>query len=131
MSLARAVSREWTGWSADAGASGTTAAAQRGQGAIGGGGNRSPWDNRKHEALFSSAMREKHFSVYGMAFMMAVELNRASAAREGYSADIDYVLDDGNRFKQHIIQMYDSIRRMPELAEYRVGSLDFDTDANV
>lgn len=89
------------------------------------------WDNRKHEALFSEEMRRKYFSVYGLTFMMAVEINRASAANQGYTADIDYVLDDGNRFKKHIVQMYDSIEKAPELAGHKVGSLDFKTDSEV
>ncbi len=89
------------------------------------------WDNRKHEALFSNQMRRKYLSVYGLAFMMAVEINRATAARQGYTASIDYVLDDGNRFKHHIVQMHNSIRTLPELAQFSVGSLRFEDDAAV
>ena len=89
------------------------------------------WDNRKHEGLFSETMRQKHFSVYALAFMMAVEINRASAARQNYNGEIDYVLDDGNRFKRHIVQMHDVIGRLPEPAEHKVGSLVFGTDAEI
>jgi hypothetical protein len=89
------------------------------------------WDNRKHEALFSDHMRQRYFSVYGLAFMMAVEINRGSGSNAGYSTPIDYVLDDGNRFKSHIQQMYDSIKNNPELAEFNVGSMEFADDKNV
>jgi hypothetical protein len=88
-------------------------------------------DNRRHEALFSQDLREKYFSVYTMAFMMAVEINRASAARAGYLGDIDYVLDEGNRYRPHVKAMYDIIRVTPDLAQFKVGSLEFCNDSGI
>ena len=51
------------------------------------------WSNRAHEKLFSDWLRKKHFSVYGLMFMMTVEINRGSATAQGYRSLIDYVLD--------------------------------------
>jgi hypothetical protein len=89
------------------------------------------WDNRAHEVLFSANLRKRLFSVYSMIFMMAVEINRGSAAGQHYEGVIDYVLDDGNRFKRHVGQMHKSIRALPALADRRVGSLKFDSDSRV
>lgn len=89
------------------------------------------WDNRKHEVLFSDAMRQDHFSVYAMAFMMAVEINRASAVSQRYISTVDYILDDGNRFKQQIIRMHNSITTLPSLRQFQVGALHFNTDTNI
>ena len=89
------------------------------------------WNNRAHEALFSSNMRKRFFSVYCLGFLMVVEINRASAAHQGYDNVIDYVLDDGNRFKRQVRQMYNSIRALPELSNHKVGSLTFETDSKV
>ena len=88
-------------------------------------------DNRQHEILFSPAMRQRHFSVYAMAFMMAVEINRASAAHQGYTANVDFVLDDGNRYRRQVEGMHAAIQRSEELARFQVGSLDFKTDSEV
>ncbi len=89
------------------------------------------WNNRKHEGLFSDSMRQAHLSVYAMTFMMAVEINRGTAAHQGYDGEIDYVVDDGNRFKRQIVQMHGVIKQLPELAESKVGSLLFGTDSDV
>jgi hypothetical protein len=88
-------------------------------------------DNRQHETLFSDSLREEHFSVYASGFMMAVEINRAIALREGYAGNIDYVLDAGNRYRRHVVQLHNSIRTLPELAEFKVGLLEFKTDAGI
>ncbi len=80
------------------------------------------WDNRKHEELFSDAMRQEHFSVYAMTFMMAVEVNRGSAAHQGYDGEIDYVVDDGNRFKRHMTRMHRVIKQLPDLHSAGRGS---------
>ena len=51
--------------------------------------------------------------------MIAVEINRAGADTAGYEMDIDYVLDQGNSYSRHVVQMYDSIKKLPELARFR------------
>ena len=89
------------------------------------------WHNRKHELLFSASMRQRFFSVYGLLFMMAVEVNRGSAVHAQYEQTIDYVLDDGNQFKTQVDQMYQSIRKLPELAAHKVGRLEFFPDTTV
>jgi hypothetical protein len=63
--------------------------------------------------------------------MMAVEVNRAKSEREGSRSVIDYVLDDGNQYKKHILQFHDAIHKNSDLAEFRVGALTFNTDTNV
>src|SRR6266498_5124400 len=67
-------------------------------------------NNRQHETLFSSDLRQKIFSVYAPAFLMTVEINRASAARAQYKGAVDFVFDDGNQFKRHLVALHDSIR---------------------
>lgn len=89
------------------------------------------WDNRKHEALFSPDMRQQFLSVYAMAFMMAVEINRSHAVRANYSANIDYIVDDGNRYKAQVSRMHREIKSQPELSDRLVGALDFRTDTDV
>lgn len=88
-------------------------------------------DNRRHEQLFSTRMRDEHFSVYGMAFMMAVEINRASAVQHGYRGTIDYVLDEGNQLKRHVVQMHEAIERNSQLRRFQVGHLHFATDTAI
>jgi len=89
------------------------------------------WDNRKHEGHFSQEVRERYFSVYGFTFLMAVEINRGMAVRHNYGGVVDYVLDDGNRYKRQISAMHDSIHMLPQLSEHPVGSLSFGTDTQL
>lgn len=89
------------------------------------------WDNRMHEQLFSDEMRRLFFSVYTLVFMMAVEINRATAERQGFQSIIDYVVDDGNRYKKHVQQTHTSIHTVPELSDFKVGGLSFGTDTNI
>jgi len=87
------------------------------------------WHNRKHELLFSASMRQRFLSVYGLLFMMAVEINRGSGKHAGYEKRIDYVLDDGNQFKGQVDEMHNSISTLTELFEHKVGSLTFKSDS--
>jgi len=89
------------------------------------------WNNRSHEELFSAYLRGKHLSVYGLIFLMVVEINRASAAKQNYKHKIDYVLDDGNRFKKHVNQYKSAIKGAATLAANLVGEVDFKTDSSV
>jgi hypothetical protein len=88
-------------------------------------------NNRIHEASFSTKLREEVFSVYSLAFMMTVEINRASAAHQGYTSTIDFVFDEGNRYRRQVQALYDSIRANPEAEEYKVGTLEFCSDKQV
>ena len=87
-------------------------------------------NNRQHEQLFSQALRQEAFSVYASAFLMAIEINRASAVRAKYDGAIDFVFDDGNQFKGHLIAFHESIHKL-NLAEGCVGSLVFATDTDL
>ena len=66
-----------------------------------------------------------------MAFLMVIEINRASAVKQGYRANIDFVFDDGNKFKRHLLALHNSARSLPELSDFNVGSLEFKTASDV
>lgn len=85
--------------------------------------------NRRIESAFSTNARELGASAYGVAFLMCVTVNHESAAFHGYNGPIDYVLDEGNKYRHHIEGMSRAIGTIPELRRFRVGGLTFEDDS--
>jgi hypothetical protein len=88
-------------------------------------------DNRKIERAFDTAVRDQGANAYGLAFLMCVTVNSETAAAHNYRGEIDYVLDEGNRFRRHVEGMHRTIRESEELKRFRVGTIAFDSDSKV
>jgi len=90
-----------------------------------------PLNNRTHKTVFSSEIRDINFSVYFFAFLMAVVLNQRNAEGHGCSEPIDYILDEGNRFKEHIVAIKEVVASDPQFDQYKIGIIDFGTDSKI
>jgi len=83
--------------------------------------------NREHAALFGERLR-RAMRVYRVAFLAIVVANMKAAVEVKYLGRVAYVLDKGTRHFEQVIESHDSIQRLDEDNEYRLGPLTFEDD---
>ncbi len=90
-----------------------------------------PLDNRKHETFVSAEIRNYNFSVYFLAFLMAVTINHANAEHCGYQGNVDFILDAGNKFATHIEAANGPIHKEAGFEGFQIGDIEFGTDSSI
>lgn len=80
---------------------------------------------RKH---FSPLFGDKDVSIYGMCFLLLATL-QAKYCNDKYKYEIPFILDDGNRYRHHVLEMHKFIVESFQPTHFmNVGSLTFRTD---
>lgn len=80
------------------------------------------------QKYFSKPIRRQFLSAYGMNFIVCALLNFTNAKQNKYEKKIAYLVDEGNPYRDHILNAHAALKEIQKSRFLNLGSIAFDGD---